>query len=91
VIGNHTWSHPNLTKIPLSEVKDQIERTGNEIYRIANVRPVLFRPPYGALNADVIREIILLRDEIIPKIGGVIKSVIISSVKPENGRSAILS
>jgi peptidoglycan/xylan/chitin deacetylase (PgdA/CDA1 family) len=65
VVGNHTWSHPNLTKIPINEVKDQIERTANEIHRIARVKPILFRPPYGALNVNVIREIISLRDKII--------------------------
>ncbi|MED1203644.1 polysaccharide deacetylase family protein [Heyndrickxia acidicola] len=65
VIGNHTWSHPNLTKIPINEVKDQIERTANEVYRIAKVRPILFRPPYGALNIEVIRKIIQLKDKII--------------------------
>lgn len=56
VVGNHSWDHPNLTKIPLAEVRTEIERTGSEIHRIAGVRPRLFRPPYGALNAEVIRE-----------------------------------
>jgi peptidoglycan/xylan/chitin deacetylase (PgdA/CDA1 family) len=65
VVGNHTWSHPNLTKIPLNEVRNQIESTSNEIHRLAGVRPVLFRPPYGALNLDVIREIMSLGDKII--------------------------
>ena len=45
VVGNHTWSHPNLTKIPINEVKGQIERTANEIQRIARVRPILFGLP----------------------------------------------
>ncbi|MDP4086609.1 MAG: polysaccharide deacetylase family protein [Bacillota bacterium] len=65
VVGNHTWSHPNLTKIPLNQVRSQIESTANEIHRLAGVRPVLFRPPYGALNVSVIREIMALGDKII--------------------------
>ncbi|WP_235842033.1 polysaccharide deacetylase family protein [Neobacillus fumarioli] len=65
VAGNHTWSHPNLTKIPTNEVRRQVEATANEILRIAGVKPVLFRPPYGALNVEVIRELISLHNKII--------------------------
>lgn len=65
VIGNHSWNHPNLTKIPISEVRDQIERTAGVIDRLIGVRPRLFRPPYGALNEDVIREIRSLNYKII--------------------------
>ncbi|CRK82258.1 polysaccharide deacetylase family protein [Neobacillus massiliamazoniensis] len=65
VVGNHSWSHPNFTKIPLNEVRGQIEGTANEVNRLTGMRPVLFRPPYGALNLDVIREIMSLRDKII--------------------------
>src|ERR1700730_18631726 len=31
IVGNHTWSHPNLIKISLNEVKTQIEQTSKEI------------------------------------------------------------
>ncbi|WP_282197961.1 polysaccharide deacetylase family protein [Collibacillus ludicampi] len=65
IVGNHTWNHPNLTKITLAEARLQIIRTSDEINRIAGVRPRLFRPPYGALNADVIRELITLDYKII--------------------------
>jgi peptidoglycan/xylan/chitin deacetylase (PgdA/CDA1 family) len=65
VVGNHSWDHPKLTKIPLAEVRTEIERTGNEIHRVIGARPRLFRPPYGALNADVIREVISLDYKII--------------------------
>ncbi|WP_245534014.1 polysaccharide deacetylase family protein [Effusibacillus pohliae] len=65
VVGNHSWNHPNLTKIPISQVGEQVERTANEIHRLVGVRPHLFRPPYGALNEPVIREIIALGNKII--------------------------
>lgn len=65
VIGNHTWNHPNLTKIPLTEVQSQVERTNDEIFRLIGKRPTMFRPPYGALNADVIKELIKLKEKIV--------------------------
>ena len=57
ILSNHSWNHPNFTKIPLSEVRTQIERTSDVIQRVAGVRPRYFRPPYGALNREVIEQI----------------------------------
>jgi peptidoglycan/xylan/chitin deacetylase (PgdA/CDA1 family) len=65
VVGNHSWNHPNLTKIPLAEARLQITRTTDEINRVAGVRPRLVRPPYGALNEELIREMIRLNYKII--------------------------
>jgi peptidoglycan/xylan/chitin deacetylase (PgdA/CDA1 family) len=65
VVGNHSWDHPNLTKIPIAEVRAQIQRTDDIIHRWTNLRPAMFRPPYGALNAAVIEEIRKLKDKII--------------------------
>jgi peptidoglycan/xylan/chitin deacetylase (PgdA/CDA1 family) len=52
VIGNHSYSHPHFSKIPLKECFQQIRQTDviiEEIYKEANViRPAkLFRFPYG--------------------------------------------
>jgi peptidoglycan-N-acetylglucosamine deacetylase len=65
VIGNHSWNHPNLTKISTAEARSQIERTENEIAEIAKVRPRFFRPPYGALNDQVIELVIEMQYKII--------------------------
>ncbi len=60
ILANHSWDHPNFTKITLAEARDEIERTSQEIQRVAGVRPRYFRPPYGALDRDVIDEVIKL-------------------------------
>lgn len=52
-IGNHTWDHPDLTKVADSEVKSQIDRTNNAIEKVIGKRPIYLRPPYGATNAKV--------------------------------------
>lgn len=49
-IGNHTYSHPNITYLDVDEIKKQLEYTSKEIYYAAGVFPKVFRPPYGAVN-----------------------------------------
>lgn len=46
-IGNHTWSHPWLHFAGRGAIASEIDRTQDVIERIAGVRPVWFRPPYG--------------------------------------------
>lgn len=46
-IGNHTFNHKRLTELTPEEVRTQILRTHN---LIAEFKPTLFRPPYGAYN-----------------------------------------
>ena len=55
-LGNHTWSHPDLTTISETEVADQIGRNArflSDTYGV-NAAP-FFRPPYGNHNAAVRR------------------------------------
>ena len=53
-LGNHTWSHPNLTRVPASRVAQQIARNDAFLKRTFGVdaRPY-FRPPYGRHNSTV--------------------------------------
>lgn len=52
-IGNHSWSHPDLTKLSKEDVAKQISDTQNKIYEVTGVYPTLLRPPYGAYNKSV--------------------------------------
>jgi peptidoglycan/xylan/chitin deacetylase (PgdA/CDA1 family) len=65
IIGNHTYTHPNLTKLKAEEVRSQLERTDAVIRRLTGKTPALFRPPYGALNDTVVQEVIRLKKKII--------------------------
>lgn len=51
-IGNHTWSHPNLTKLSNEGVRNELLKTKAAIGRAAGVQPRTMRPPYGALRQD---------------------------------------
>jgi peptidoglycan/xylan/chitin deacetylase (PgdA/CDA1 family) len=52
-IGNHTWDHPDLTKLDANGVRTQFGNTQNVIESATGVRPHVCRPPYGAVNDTV--------------------------------------
>lgn len=52
-IGNHTFSHPYLTKLSPSAVRKEIERTDAAILAATGSTPAMMRPPYGAADAAV--------------------------------------
>lgn len=53
-LGNHTWSHPDLTKLPLTLVAEELRHTHDFLWKVYGIdaRPY-FRPPYGAHDANV--------------------------------------
>ncbi|MCX7645356.1 MAG: polysaccharide deacetylase family protein [Rhodobacteraceae bacterium] len=51
-IANHSWSHPNLAKLPADRVRAEIRQTETVLSPHMGARR-LFRPPYGAHNATV--------------------------------------
>ncbi|MBO0789875.1 MAG: polysaccharide deacetylase family protein [Ktedonobacteraceae bacterium] len=53
VIGDHSWSHPNLTTLSPAAIRWQLRTTSVVIQQATGVAPTLFRPPYGATNATV--------------------------------------
>lgn len=55
-MANHTWSHPYLTKISLSAVRDQIQRNADFLRNTYGTDGTpFFRPPYGVHNFDTDR------------------------------------
>jgi len=50
LIGNHTYSHVNLTKLPLNEALAEIRKTNELVREITGEEPEYIRPPYGAWN-----------------------------------------
>jgi peptidoglycan-N-acetylglucosamine deacetylase len=53
-LGNHTFSHPDLTTLTVKQAMDEIGRNDNFLKQTYDVdaRPYL-RPPYGARNSTV--------------------------------------
>ena len=53
LIGNHTYDHVQLDKLPGDQACQQIIKTNNEIYEITGEYPMYLRPPYGAWPKDL--------------------------------------
>ena len=52
-IGNHSWSHPQLTRLSTQGILSQLVNTSNAIQSVTGTRPTIFRPPYGSFNRIV--------------------------------------
>lgn len=51
-LGNHTWTHPDLTRLSPSQIADELSRTDAFLRNTYGVAASpYFRPPYGHLNA----------------------------------------
>ncbi|WP_412976504.1 polysaccharide deacetylase family protein [Ornithinibacillus sp. 179-J 7C1 HS] len=52
-IGNHTWSHKDLTTLGEAEMELEFQRTNEAVVHAIGKSPTVFRPPYGARNEQV--------------------------------------
>jgi polysaccharide deacetylase family sporulation protein PdaB len=55
-IGNHSWDHPDLTKLSNDKIQSEIVKTDELVKSITGQAPILFRAPYGALSRDVVAD-----------------------------------
>ena len=53
-LGNHTWNHPDLTKLSRPEQAAQIDETSAEQARLVGSLPCVLRPPYGSYNGTTL-------------------------------------
>jgi peptidoglycan-N-acetylglucosamine deacetylase len=53
-IGNHAYSHSNLRTMSQSAIRDEIVRTDALIIKYGGSRPMVFRPPFGQYNQNVL-------------------------------------
>lgn len=54
VIGNHTYTHPHMEGCTWLQIVCELARCEQVIERAANRRPILFRPPSGFINRDIL-------------------------------------
>ncbi len=54
-LGNHSFTHPHLTHLTESKIKQELERTQKIIDNLTGQTPFLFRAPYGEYNDTLIR------------------------------------
>lgn len=56
-VGNHSFNHPLLTKIPASQIEEQVSGAQRAIVSAGIAAPIAMRPPYGAINQSVSNQI----------------------------------
>jgi len=49
-VGNHSWTHPQLSKLSDDRVTAEITKTQDAIKDASGYSPTLLRPPYGAIT-----------------------------------------
>lgn len=54
-IGNHSTNHPYMTKLSKEQMVKELRDTGDLIEGITGEKPILFRPPFGDYNDQLIR------------------------------------
>lgn len=57
VLGNHSYSHPVLSKMTEPAYTKEIDTTNALLTSILKQPPVLFRPPYGAINDAIVAKV----------------------------------
>ncbi len=53
-IGNHSYSHPKLTMLPREDWEEEILYTNRIIKRVLGYNCLLFRPPHGRYNDEML-------------------------------------
>lgn len=52
-LGNHAWTHRDLTILSAKEIKKEVEGVDDEIKKIVGFIPLTMRAPYGSLDQNV--------------------------------------
>jgi peptidoglycan/xylan/chitin deacetylase (PgdA/CDA1 family) len=55
LIGNHSWSHPNLALSSASRIEQELSRASHTLEQITGSPVRYFRPPFGARRPEVLR------------------------------------
>ncbi|MFD9718665.1 polysaccharide deacetylase family protein [Streptomyces sp. NPDC059076] len=50
VVGNHSWSHPLIPRLPPSRIRDELGRTSELVDEVLGEAPLWYRAPFGAWN-----------------------------------------
>jgi peptidoglycan/xylan/chitin deacetylase (PgdA/CDA1 family) len=55
LIGNHSWSHPNLALTITSRIREELTCTSETLQEITGKPVLFFRPPFGGRRPTVLR------------------------------------
>ncbi|MFZ0302452.1 MAG: polysaccharide deacetylase family protein [Terracidiphilus sp.] len=55
LIGDHSWSHPKLSKCTAKRIEEELKRTKDALEQIVGAKVKFFRPPFGARRPALFR------------------------------------
>jgi peptidoglycan-N-acetylglucosamine deacetylase len=55
LIGDHSWSHPKLSRCSSRRIEEELRNTKNALEQIVGSKVRFFRPPFGARRPAVFR------------------------------------
>ncbi|MGP8253030.1 MAG: polysaccharide deacetylase family protein [Terracidiphilus sp.] len=55
LVGDHSWSHPKLSRCPARQIEAELNRTKETLEQIVGSPVRFFRPPFGARRPAVFR------------------------------------
>ena len=53
-LGNHTFLHPHMTRIPVKRMQEELRWTQKVLYALTGKQAHLFRPPFGEYSSTVV-------------------------------------
>lgn len=56
-IGNHTFSHPDISNLSNDDIKKEMKDCEDTLVKLTGKKPTLFRPPYGSYSEDELSQI----------------------------------
>ncbi|MGL5750197.1 MAG: polysaccharide deacetylase family protein [Paraclostridium sp.] len=56
-IGNHTFSHPDISNLSNEQLENEIIKCEEELIKVTGEKPKLFRPPYGSYRQKELSQI----------------------------------
>ncbi|MCG7386383.1 polysaccharide deacetylase family protein [Paenibacillus sp. ACRRY] len=56
-IGNHSWDHSLLPKATPQDQSESLSKTNSVIESLTHNKVTLFRPPYGAINNELVSKV----------------------------------
>ncbi|ASF38388.1 delta-lactam-biosynthetic de-N-acetylase [Halobacillus halophilus] len=56
LIGNHSWSHPDFTKVSKEQMKEELDKVNQEVKKLTDQETMTFvRPPRGTFNEQTLK------------------------------------
>lgn len=50
IVGNHSWSHPDMTRISNEKLREELDKVKSEVNRLTGQQATFLRPPRGFLT-----------------------------------------